>query len=115
MIFQIFQIRKQYKDIQSGVQNPGQFGEDTAKGFVLGAFILPVIFVFLATVASFILGYTDLIIEPLGIFRLFFWLALIAFVGAVFVIGISYSLIRRVRKGAENRFSKPYDYDVTPK
>lgn len=77
MIFQLFRIRKTYRDIKEAKNDPRGFAEEQLKETALGAILAPLVPMFVVVVLCFVFGY--MVGDGSGFFRVVFWIFFIPF------------------------------------
>lgn len=78
MLFQLFRLRKTYKDIKEAKNDPRGFAEGQIKETALGALFTPLIPMLIVVALCFAFGY--IIGDGSGFFRVVFWIFFIPFI-----------------------------------
>lgn len=97
MLFQLFRIRKTYKDIKEAKNDPRGFAEGQIKETALGALLTPLIPMLIVVAFCFAFGY--IVGDGSGFFRVVFWIFFIPF--TIFSASI-WALYRGMQKLSKN-------------
>ena len=76
IILKIFRLKKQIKNIKDGINNPSDFASKNIINILTTYIIIAVIIDLIILTILFLLGYTNIIIKPIGLARFLFWLDL---------------------------------------
>jgi hypothetical protein len=97
MIFQLFRIRKTYRDIKEAKNDPRGFAEGQLKETALGAILAPLVPMLVVVVLCFVFGY--IVGDGSGFFRVVFWIFFIPF--TIFLASM-WALYRGMKKLTKN-------------
>ena len=91
----IFAMIKTYRDAKKGIKDPGSFGEEMALDVIKIPLVIFTIVGILILALFFILGYTELLMNSIGIFKFLFFLTFIVFFSAEV---LTWTLFLKIKK-----------------
>lgn len=103
MIIQIVKIAFKGKQFRN---NPANFMQDEANGFLNGLVFLPFFVSGLFVILFFILGFTTLLTGPYGFFKFIFFITFIPFILFLYIVLKTLKIIKRMNKNILNETIK---------